>query len=88
MPGVDDGVTERAFCVGAVEEGLSDESQLGSVVNVVGFVGFESNGEFVGVIENLLCGAGPGGHLRYFGRAGMACTMIGPSLVSTTPLSS
>ncbi len=81
---MDNGVTERAFCVRTVEEGLSDESQLGGVVNVVGFVGFESSGEFVGMIENLLCGAGHGGHLRYFGRAGMACTMIGPSLVSMT----
>ena len=73
MPGMDDGISERAFRVGASEERLSDKAQLGGVVNVVvGFVGFETSGEFVGVIEDFLCGAGHGGHLRYFGRAGMA----------------
>jgi hypothetical protein len=58
-------------------------------VNVVaGLVSFEASSEFVGVVEDLLGGAGHGGHLRYFGRAGMAWTMIGPPVVSTTPISS
>ena len=89
MSGTNDGIAECAFCVGTGEECFPDESQLGGVVNVVaGFVRFEARGEFVGVIEDFLSGSGHGGHLRYFGRADMACTMIGPSLVSTTPISS
>jgi hypothetical protein len=50
---------------------------------VAGFVSLEAGGEFVGVVEDFLGGAGHGGHLRYLGRAGMAWMMIGPSLVST-----
>ena len=73
MPGMNYGITECAFCVRASEERLSNEAQLGRVVNVVvGFVSFEPGGEFVGVIEDFLRGAGHSGHLRYFGRAGMA----------------
>jgi hypothetical protein len=73
VSGVDNGVTECAFCVSAREECLSDETQLGGIANlIVWFVGCEAFGEFVGAIENLLCGAGHGGHLKYLGRAGMA----------------
>ena len=79
MPGTNDGITECAFCVCAGEERFSDETQLGGIVNVVaGLVSIESGCEFVGVVEDLLGGAGHGGYLRYFGRAGMSCTMIGP----------
>jgi hypothetical protein len=62
VPGVDNGVAECPFCVSAGEERFSDETQVGCVVNVSAwFVILESSGEFVGVIENLLCGAGHGG---------------------------
>lgn len=89
MSSTNDGIAEGAFCVGARKERFSDEPQLGGVVSFVAWlVRFESGGEFVGVIEDFLGGSGHGGHLRYFGRADMACTMIGPSLVSTTPISS
>ena len=73
MPGTNDGITERTFRVRAGKERLPDEPKLGGVVNIIaGLVRFETGGEFVGVIEDLLGGAGHGGHLRYFGRAGMA----------------
>jgi hypothetical protein len=89
VTGANDGIAERAFCVGSGKERFSDVTKLRGVVFVVArLVSLESGGEFVGVIENFLGGSGHGGHLRYFGRAGMACTMIGPSLVSTTPISS
>ncbi len=89
MTGANDGIAECAFCVGSGKERLSDETQLGGVVDVVaGLVSLESGGEFVGAVEDFLGGAGHGGHHRHFGRADMAWTMIGPSLVSTTPISS
>ncbi len=73
MAGTNHGFAESPFRVGASQESLPHQPQVGSVTNVVsGFVGFESGGEFIGVIENLLCGSGHGGHLRYLGRAGMA----------------
>lgn len=84
MPGTNDGITERSFSVSSGKKRLSDEAQLGGIVNFTGgLVSFETGGEFVGEVEDLLGRAGHGGHLRYLGRAGMACTMIGPSLVST-----
>jgi hypothetical protein len=89
VTGANDGITECAFCIRSGEECFSDEAQLGGVLNVVaGLVSFEASGEFVGVVEDFLCGSGHGGHLRYLGRAGIAWMMIGPSLVSTTPISS
>jgi hypothetical protein len=88
VPGPNDGIAKYAFCICAGKERLSDETQLGGVVNVVaGLVGLESGDELVGVVEDFLGGAGHGGHLRNFGRAGMAWMMIGPSLVSMTPIS-
>ncbi len=87
MTGANNGITEHAFCVGSGKERFSDETKLGGVVDVVArLVSLESGGEFVGVVEDLLGGAGHGGHFRYLGRAGMAWRMIGPSLVSTTPM--
>jgi hypothetical protein len=89
VTGANDGIAECAFCVGSGKERLSDETKLRGVMDVVaGLVSLESGGEFVGVVEDFLGGSGHGGHLRYFGRAGMAWMMIGPSLVSTTPISS
>jgi hypothetical protein len=83
VAGTNDGIAECAFRVSSCKERLSDETKLGGIVSVVaGLVSFEPGGEFVGVVEDLLGGAGHGGHLRYFGRAGMACRMIGSSLVS------
>ena len=62
----------------------SDETKLGDIVNVVaGLVSLEPGGEFLSVVEDLLGGAGHGGHLGYFGPAGMAWTMISPSPVSS-----
>jgi hypothetical protein len=48
----------------------------------------EPSGELGGVVEDLLGASRHGDHLRYFGRAGMACTVIGPSVLSMTPTSS
>ena len=75
MTGANDGIAECAFCVGAGKERLSDESQLGGVVNVVaGLVCLEPGGEFVGVVEDFLGGAGHGGQLRWIMSAsGMPC---------------
>lgn len=73
MTGPSNGVTECPFCVSAGKERVSDETQVDCVAKVIAWiVGFEAGNEFVGVIENLLCGAGHGGHLKYLGRAGMA----------------
>ena len=36
MPGPNDGIAKYAFCICAGKERLSDETQLGGVVNVVG----------------------------------------------------
>ena len=89
MTGANDGIAECAFGVGSGKERFSDETKLHGVVYAVArLVGLESGGEFVGVVEDFLGGAGHGGYLSYFGRAGMAWMMIGPSLVSTTPISS
>ena len=77
MSGANHGVAERPFGVSAGQECLPNEPQVGCVVDtVVRFVVFESGGEFVGAIENFLCGSGHGGHLRYLGRAGMAWMMM------------
>ena len=73
MAGANDGFAERPFCVSASQECLANEPEVGGVTNAVSrFVGFESGGEFICVIENFLCGSGHGGHLKYLGRAGMA----------------
>ncbi len=73
MSRVDNGVAEFSFCIGTIEERFSNETQVGCVVNVVAwFVILETRRKFVGVIEYLLRGAGHDGHLKYFGRAGMA----------------
>ncbi len=85
MTGANNGITEHAFCIGSGKERFSDETKIHGVVNVVArLVSLESGGEFVGVVEDLLGGAGHGGHLRYLGRAGMAWMMIGASLVSAS----
>ncbi len=74
MPGMNYRVTECAFPRQARARNASrTRRNSGRVVNVVvGFVSFEPGGELVGVIEDFLRGAGHSGHLRYFGRAGMA----------------
>jgi hypothetical protein len=57
--GANDGITEHAFCISTSEERLTHETQLGGIVNVVaGLVSFETGGEFVGVVEDFLSGAG------------------------------
>jgi hypothetical protein len=64
MTGANNGITEHAFCVGSGKKGFSDETKLRSVVDVAArLVRLESGGEFVGVVEDLLGGAGHGGHL-------------------------
>ena len=80
MAGANDGIAKFAFCVGSGKECFSDETELGGIVDVVaGLVRLESGGEFVGVFEDLLGGAGHGGHLRYLGRAGTAWMMTSVS---------
>jgi hypothetical protein len=70
VTGANDGIAECAFCVGSCKERFSDETKLRGVAYVVArLVSLESGGEFVGVVEDFLGGAGHGGHLRYFGRA-------------------
>lgn len=72
--------TERTFRICAGEERFSDKTKLRGVIDVVtGIVNLESGGQFVSVVEDLLGGAGHGGHLRCAGRAVMAYTMIGAS---------
>jgi hypothetical protein len=48
---------------------------------------FETRREVIGLVEALLGCSGHWHHLRYFGLAGMAWTMTGPSLVSMTLIS-
>ena len=73
MTGANDGIAECAFGVGSGQERFSHETKLRGVVYVVArLVSLEPGGEFVGVVEDFLGGTGHGGHLRYFGRAGMA----------------
>src|SRR2546426_9773599 len=48
----------------------------------------KSLGQFVGLANDLLCRSGHHPHLKYLGRASIACTFTGPSVASTTPISS
>ena len=54
----------------------------------VGLMLLKSLGQFVGLADDLLCRSGHHPHLKYLGRASIACTMTGPSVASTTPISS
>ena len=86
VTGAHDGIVQCAFGVGACQEGIADAAQRVSVADVVArLVVLEAGGELFGVVEDFLGGSGHGGHLRYFARAGMAWTMIGPSALSMTP---
>ena len=87
MSGSDDSVAEVSFCGGASEAGVSHGAQRRCVSQVAWFGLLEPGGELVGVVEDFLCGARHRDHLRYFGRAAMAWTMIGPSPLSITPIS-
>ncbi len=58
--------------IGAGEERVANQSKFVCVVHTVsGLVCLEPGREFVGLIENLLCGSRHGRHLRYLDRAGM-----------------
>ena len=63
--GENDGITSARSASSAGEEHLPDEAQLGGVAHVLaGLVRLEAGGEFIGVVEDFLGGAGHGGHLR------------------------
>lgn len=79
VTGSDDSVAEESLCFGTGQERFANYAQRGGVAEVVGLGLLESSCELVGVVEDLLCGSGHRNHLRYFGRAGMAWMMIGPS---------
>ncbi len=88
VAGIDDRVAKDAFGLGSGHEGFANSSQCSRVTQIAGFGALESCCEFVGVVEDLLCCSGHWNHLRYFGRAVMAWMMIGPSMLSITPISS
>ena len=84
-----DGIEQHTLSIGTRQERVADCPQRSGVSDVVvGLVLFETGGELVGGVEDLLSGAGHGGHLRYFGRAGIAWMMMGPSELSVAPTSS
>src|ERR1019366_9876449 len=62
-------------------EGTSNCAQGLRTLDVGGvrLMRLEAGRELIGLVENLLHGSWHGHYLRYFGRAGMACTMTGPS---------
>jgi len=80
-----DGVGEPSLRVGAVLKGDPHRPQRCGVAGLAGFVIPEPSGELVGSFEDLIDTSGHGSHLRYLGRAAMACTTIGPSVDTRTP---
>lgn len=78
-----------ALCVGSGLKRLPDGSQRRGIFDIgwLGVVILEAGGELVSLVNDLLGGSGHRHHLKYFGRAGMAWTMTGPSSDSTTPTS-
>jgi len=82
-----DGVDEPSLGVGAVLKCKSHRPQRSGVSGLAGVVVLEPSGELVGSFEDLVDASGHGGHLRYLGRAAMACTTIGPSVDTRTPIS-
>ncbi len=84
-----DRICNSAFGLGPRLERLSNRAQCGGVADVgrFGVMRLEAGGELVGLVEDLFHGARHAFHLRYLGRAGIACTMTGPSLAVTTPIS-
>lgn len=87
MSGSDDCVAQVSLCGGASEAGISNGAKRRCVSKVAWFGVLESSGELIGVVEDFLSGARHRDHLRYFGRAAMAWMMIGPSVLSITPIS-
>jgi hypothetical protein len=79
VPSSDDGVTEVSFCVGAGQDRVAYSSECCGVADVCGLGLFEAGGELVGMVEDLLSGAGHGDHLMYFGRAGGRKTTESPA---------
>jgi hypothetical protein len=78
----------HATVEGQVSPGVDSSKGLEvSLVARVGLVVLEPCGEFVGVVEYLLHGAGHAHHLRDFSRVLMAWTMTGAWTPSTTPIS-
>ena len=66
---LDHGLTTCPFRVSTGKEGLPNDPQGGGIVNPLAwFIAFESGGELIGMIKNLLCGSGHVGHLRYWRR--------------------
>ena len=80
-----DGVDEPSLGVGAVLKCKSHRPQRSGVSGLAGVVVLEPSGELIGSVEDLVDASGHGGHLRYLGRAAMACTTIGPSVDTRTP---
>ena len=88
-PGSDDSVGKPTFGIRPPLKSLSDETQRPSVAHFVsvGFVPLEAGGEGVGPVKDFLCTSWHGVHLKYFARALIAWTMIGPLSESITPIS-
>ena len=76
---------EFTFGFGASQERISDEAQRCGVAKVFGLRLLEAGRKFVSVVDDFLGSTWHRIHLRYFGRAGTAWTVIGPSALSTTP---
>ncbi len=85
MSGANHCVAQVSLGLGASQERISNNAQRCGVAKVLGLCALAAGGEFVGVVDDLLGGAWHWNHLRYFGRAGMAWTMVGPSALSITP---
>lgn len=83
------GVGQASFGSHSLLEGLTDYPKSGRVGNVVRtrFMLLEAIGELVRLFKDGFQAAGHRHHLKYLLRAGMACTITGPSSEVTTPIS-
>ncbi len=85
VAGFDDRVAKGSFGLGSSRECVANGPQCSRVTEIAAFGALESCCDFVGVVEDLLCGSGHWNHLRYFGRAVMAW-MMRRSTPRTPPL--
>jgi hypothetical protein len=71
--------TASPRCRSAGQDRVAYSSECCGVAYVCGLGLFEAGGELVGMVEELLSGAGHGDHLMYFGRAGGRKTTESPA---------
>lgn len=84
-----DGISQSGLGGGTLSKRISNGPQGGGIGygGGVRIVALETGSQLVGVVEDLFETTRHGLHLRYLGRATMACTITGPSVEETTPIS-